>query len=146
MFGFIKKMKGAGAELANKSIKAENKDLMEAMVSAAALIAFADGELEDEELAKIGKIIDSSKALEAFGTEATQYLDKQCATLEASYRMGRLDVMKEIADCKGNKDESEMVLIMAIEVAFADGEMEPEEEKELTAIAGKLGLKLADYL
>lgn len=142
----MKKMKGAGAELANKSIKSENKDLMEAMVCAAALIAFADGELEDEEITKISAMLDNSKALEAFGTEPAQYFDAQCKVLEASYRMGRLTVMKEIEDCKGNKDDAEMVLIMAIEVAFADGEMEPDEEKELNAIAQKLGLRLADYL
>jgi len=146
MFGMFKKLKGAGADLANKSIKAENKDLMEAMVCAAALIAYADGELEDEEVEKISKIIDSSKALAAFGNEPHQYFDEQCKALEASYRMGRLDVMKEIADCKGNKDEAEMVLIMAIEVAFADGELEPDEEKELKVIATKLGLRLEDYL
>jgi len=146
MFGFLKKVKGAGAELAKKSVKAENKDLMEAMVCAAALIAYADGELEDEEVVKISQILDNSIALEAFGTEPAQFFDKQCQTLDASYRMGRLTVMKEIADVKGNQEESEMVLIMAIEVAFADGEMEPEEEKELNAIAGKLGLKLADYI
>ena len=146
MFGFLKKVKGAGAELANKSVKAENKDLMEGMVCAAALIAYADGELEDSEITKISQILDNSKALEAFGTEPAQFFDAQCKVLDASYRMGRLTVMKEIEDCKSNKDDAEMVLIMAVEVAFADGEMEPEEEKELNAIATKLGLRLADYL
>ena len=146
MFGFLKKVKGAGAELAKKSVKAENKDLMEAMVCAAALIAYADGELEDEEVTKISQILDSSAALEAFGTEPAQFFDKQCAALEASYRMGRLTVMKEIEDVKGNKEEAEMVLIMAIEVAFADGEMEPDEDKELKVIASKLGLKLDEYI
>ena len=146
MFGFLKKVKGAGAELAKKSVQAENKDLMEAMVCAAALIAYADGELEDEEVTKISQILDSSAALSAFGTEPAQYFDKQCAALEASYRMGRLTVMKEIADVKDNKEEAEMVLIMAIEVAFADGEMEEAEDKELKVIASKLGLKLEDYI
>lgn len=146
MFGFLKKMKGAGAELANKSVKAENKDLMEGMVCAAALIAFADGELEDEEIEKTSTILSNSKALEAFGTEPAQFFDAQCKVLEGSYRMGRVTIMKEIEDCKANKADAEMVLIMAIEVAFADGEMEPEEEKELNAIAAKLGLRLADYI
>ena len=146
MFGMFKKLKTAGKDIANKQVKAENRDLMEGLVCAAALIAYADGELEDEEVTKISQILDTSKALEAFGTEPAQFFDKQCKVLDSSYRMGRLGVMKEIEDCKGNKDEAEMVLIMAIEVAFADGEMEPEEEKELGAIAGKLGLRLQDYL
>ncbi len=146
MFGFMKKVKGAGADLATKSIKAGNKDLMEAMVCSAALMAFADGELEEAEVVKIQAILDGSKALEAFGVEVGQAFDKQCKVLEASYRMGRLTVMREIEDCKSNKEDAEMVLIMAIEVAFADGEMEPAEEKELNAIAAKLGLRLTDYI
>lgn len=146
MFGMFKKLKGAGSELAKKSVKAENKDLMEGMISAAALIAYADGDLGDDEVEKIQKIIGSSASLEAFGIEATQYFDKQCSALEASYRMGRLSVMKEIEDCKGNKEEAEMILIMAIEVAYADGDCDADEDKELKAIAVKLGLKLDDYI
>jgi len=146
MFGFMKKLKGAGTELANKSVKAENKDLMEAMVGAATLIAYADGELEDEEITAIAGIIENSKALEAFGTEPMQEFDKLCKVFESGYRMGRLNTMREIADVKDNKEDSEMVLVMAIEVAFADGECEPAEEKELKTIAQKLGLKLDDYI
>lgn len=146
MFGFLKTMKGAGKALAEKSVKAENKDLMEAMVCAAALIAYADGDLGDDEVVKISAILDSSHALVAFGTEPAQFFDKQCKALESSYRMGRLTVMKEIEDVKGNKEEAEMVLIMAIEVAYADGECDADEDKELKAIAGKLGLKLEDYI
>jgi len=146
MFGFIKKLKGAGADLANKSVKAENKDLMEAMVGAAALIAYADGELEDSEITAIDGLLKNSKALAVFGNEPSQEFDRLCTVLNSGYRMGRLEVMKEIDDCKGNKDEAEMVLVMAIEVAFADGECEPEETKELEAIANKLGLRLTDYM
>jgi len=146
MFGFLKKMNKAGAAISEKAVKAENKDLMEAMVGAAALIAYADGELEDSEISAIDGLLKNSKALAAFGTEPAQEFDRLCTVLAAGYRMGRLEVMKEIEDCKGNKDESEMVMIMAIEVAYADGECEPEETVELEKIAGKLGLRLADYM
>ena len=146
MFGFLKKMNKAGAAISEKAVKAENKDLMEAMVGAATLIAFADGELEDEEIAAIDAILKNTKALQAFGSEPAQEFDRLCTVLGAGYRMGRLEVMKEISDVKGNKDESEMVLVMAIEVAYADGECEPEETKELEAIAQKLGLRLTDYM
>ena len=146
MFGFMKKLTGAGEALKEKSIKAENKDLMEAMVGAATLIAYADGELEDEEIAAIDGIISNSKALQAFGNEPSAEFDRLCKVMDSGYRMGRLGAMKEISDCKNNKEDAEMVLVMAIEVAFADGEMEPEEEKELNAIAQKLGLRLQDYV
>jgi len=146
MFGFMKKLTGAGAALAEKSVKSENRDLMEAMVGAATLIAYADGELEETEMKAIDAIISNSKRLQAFGSEPSQEFDRLCKVMEAGYRMGRLNVMKEISDVKSNKEEAEMVLVMAIEVAYADGECEPEEEKELNAIAQKLGLRLQDYI
>jgi tellurite resistance protein TerB len=128
MFGFMKKMKGAGAEIANKSLKAENKDLMEAMVGAATLIAFASGSLDDAEVLAIDGIIANTKALQAFGNEPSQEFDRLCKVMESGYRMGRLNVMKEINDVKNNKEDAEMVLVMAIEVAYADGDCEPAEE------------------
>ena len=146
MFGFMKKLKGTAQELGKKSIKSENKDLMEAMVGVAALIAYADGELEDEEIITTEALLKNSKALEAFGNEPSAEFDRLCKILEAGYRMGRLTIMKEVKDVASNKDEAEMVLVMAIEIAFADGEMGPEEEKELNAIAKALNLKLDDYI
>ena len=119
---------------------------MEAMVCAATLIAYADQELEAEEITKITTMLNASKALEAFGSEPSQYFDSQCNAFDASYRMARLSAMKEITDVKSNKKDAEMVLVMGIEVAFADGEMEPEEDKELKAIASALGLRLSDYI
>ena len=146
MFGFLKKLKGTAKELGEKSIKAENKDLMEAMVGCACLIAYADGELEEAEITTITALLENSQALKLFGNEPQQEFDRLCNIMEAGYRMGRLNVMKEIADVAGNKEEAEMVLVMGIEVAFADGDYEPEEKKELEAIAKKLNLKLDDYI
>lgn len=146
MFGMFKKLKGAGAEIAEKSVKAENKDLMEAMVGGVALMAFADGELEDSEITAINALLGSTKQLEVFGNDVNVEFDRLCKKFESGYRMGRLEVMKEISDVKGNKEEAEMVLVICIEVAYADGELEPDEEKELNTIAGKLGLRLADYI
>jgi len=146
MFGFLKKMNKAGAAISEKAVKSENKDLMEAMVGAAALIGYADGSLDDSEISAIDGLLKNSKALQVFGNEPAQEFDRLCQVLSAGYRMGRLEVMKEISDCKGNKDEAEMVLVMAIEVAYADGDCDDKETKELEAIAGKLGLRLSDYM
>jgi len=146
MFGIFRKLKGAGAAISDKAVKAENKDLMEACVGACTLIAFADGELEDEEIEATQKLLGSAKQLAAFGDEVNKEFDRLCTRFEAGYRVGRLEVMKEIKDCAGNKEEAETILVLAIEVAFADGELEPDEEKELEKIANALNLKVEDYI
>ena len=146
MFGLFKGLKGAAKDISERSIKASNKDLMEAAVGAVALIAYADGELEDAEVKTTKALLGTTKILEPFGAEIDKEFDRLCTRLEAGYRMGRLEVLREIEDVKGNKEEAETVLVLAIEIAYADGELEPEEEKELNKIAEILGLRLSDYV
>ena len=65
--------------------------------------------------------------------------------LKAGYRVGRMEILREIQDVKGDQREKEDVLLAMLTVAEADGEIEPEEEKELNAVAQALGLRLSDY-
>ena len=65
--------------------------------------------------------------------------------LKAGYRVGRMEILREIQDVKGDQREKEDVLLAMLTVAEADGEIAPEEEKELNAVAQALGLRLSDY-
>lgn len=146
MFGFGKKAKAKANEMMEKSIKAENKDLMEAIVGAVALVAYADGELEAEEVDAIKKLLGSTKQLEPFGPETMKYFDTLCDRFENGFRVAKLEVMRELADIKSDREDAEITLVTAIEIAYADGELEPEEEKVLEKIADQIGLRLSDYL
>ena len=143
MFG---KMFGKKASAAKAEIKKfENRDLMEAMVGGCALVAFADGECEQEEVKKIDELLRTSKALEGFGAEITTTLNRFCERLTASYRAGRIEILREIEEVKGNRQEAEDVLVTMLTIAEADGEIEEAEQKERTTVADRLGLRIADY-
>ncbi|NYO80422.1 TerB family tellurite resistance protein, partial [Escherichia coli] len=49
-------------------------------------------------------------------------------------------------DVKHDTREAEDVLDVAVAIAEADGEIEPEERKGLGEIAGVLGLRLENHL
>ena len=140
MFG--KKANAAKAEIK----KFENRDLMEAMVGGCALVAVADGECEQEEIKKIDELLRTSKALEGFGAEITTTLNRFCERLTASYRAGRIEILREIEESKGDQREKEDVLIAMLTVAEADGEIEEAERKELDVVAQRLGMRLDDFL
>ena len=144
--GLFDKLKGLGQSLVNTAVSVNNKDLMEAMVAAGTIVAYADGDCSDEEVAVVSAILNSSPQLEAFGDEPAKYFDKCCNQMEASKRMGKNTLMKEIGDVAGNQEDSVRVLIMAIEVADADDNIDEDEMKMLNDIAKKLNLTLADYL
>lgn len=143
----IGKFFGKKAVVAKENLKRlENKDLMEAMVGGCMLIAFADGECEESELKKIDQILSSSKALEGFGNEINITIDRYAKRLEAGYRIGRMEILREIDDVKGSQQEKEDVFLAMLTVYEADGEIEEAERKELDAVAKRLGLRVEDYM
>lgn len=144
MFGklFGKKANAVRAEVK----KLENRDQMEGIIGGSLLIVFADGEAEDAELKKLDGLVRSNKSLEHFGVELTDTINRFTQRLQSGYRVARNDILREIEQCKGNRQESEDILLNMIEIAFADGECEPQEQKELETVAERLGLRLSDYV
>lgn len=141
MFG---KLKNAFAGSVNKY--SGNKDFLEAVCAACALVAAADGELEDAEIAQTIKGIASNPALAgAFPTrEIEQTADAMCKRAQGG-RVGRAGLYKELEDIANDKDKAETVLLTALDVADSDGQVEPEEKKVLEKIAQTFGLNLANY-
>jgi len=144
MFG---KMFGKKASAAKAEIKKfENRDLMEATVGGCLLVAFADGECEDAELKTIESLLRTNKALEGFGHELTDTVNRFTERLKAGYRVARVEILREIEEIKGDQREKEDVLIAMLTVAEADGEIEEAERKELDVVAQRLGMRLDDFL
>ena len=118
---------------------------MQAIVGGCILVAAADGEIEKSETDKIDQLIRSNKNLEHFGAEITATLGRFTEQLQAGFRVGRLNILREIRDIKNNPADAEEVFVNMITVAEADGEIEPEELKVLTEIGRELGLRLSDF-
>jgi len=128
------------SQLKNEVKKMENKDLAEGLVGACLLVAAADGEIEPEEIENLNSQLGAHPALQGFGGEIGKMVDKFTNMLDAGFLIGKMQIMREIADCASSTEESEDVFVAAYTIAMADGEMEPEEVKILGEIASKLGL------
>lgn len=142
MFKFFKK-KGAAAKQEVK--KFENRDLMEGLVGACLLVAYADGELEDEEVLNMEAQLAANPSLEGFGSEINQTINTYKAMLDAGFLIGKVKIMREIKDCANDTNEAEDIFVAALTIAQSDGEVEPEEIKVLTEIARTLGLSPRDF-
>lgn len=143
MFGMLKEKLGGGA----KRISGR-ADLLEATCAACALIASADGDIEDSE------VIAAQESLFNHPTLSTAF--KQSEIEAAANRMfsrskgtmGRIGLMKEIeqAKAKSTTDDLELILAVAVDVSRSDGDMEPQEMAVLQKIANALGLNLKAFL
>ncbi|MBX9405986.1 TerB family tellurite resistance protein [Pseudomonas baetica] len=141
MFGLGKKL--FGAKRAVK--KLENRDLMQAIVGGCLLVAAADGEISKNESAQIDIQIRANKNLEHFGPEITSTVNLYTEQLQASFRIGRMTILREIRDIKNNPADAEEVFVNMLAVAEGDGDISAQEMKVLAEVGNELGLRLKDF-
>ena len=135
------KLFGKRAEAAVQKFSGRT-DFLEATCAAAALIAAADGEIEDAEVDATVKAVKANKAL-AQGFDQ-QTIDKTInAMLDRGGRVGRAGLRKEVMEVSKDAEMAEGVILAALDVAEADGEIGPEEQKVLDSLAKDLGIDLA---
>lgn len=134
MFAKLKeKLTGSVNRFAGKT------DFLEAVCAAAALVAAADGEIEDSEVEKTIKIITSNPDLSgAFSSRQIEQTAEAMLRRTQAGRTGRLGLYKEIEDIAKDGEMAETVFVTALDVSEADGEMEPQERDVLRKIAGLL--------
>lgn len=141
MFGLKKKL--FGAKVAAKKI--ENRDLMQAIVGGCLLVAAADGEISKNEAAQIDIQIRANKNLEHFGPEITSTVNLYTEQLLAGFRLGRMNILREIRDIKNNPADAEEVFVNMLTVAEGDGDISAAEMKVLAEVGNELGLRLKDF-
>lgn len=142
MLGALKKAFGAGA----KEIQADysqNRDYLEAVCAAAALVAFADGELEDTERTKVVSVIANHPTLGKMYQQSAIEQVADAMFKRSKDSSGRQQLARELDDIKGRPEGPRMaedVYLIAVDVARADGELEPQEADVLKKIAARLGV------
>lgn len=144
--GFLSKFFGKkGQEVKQELAKVENRDLMQAIVGGALLVAYADGECEEAELAKMEQVISALPELINFGSEISETIGRFHSLLEAGFRLGKLKVLKEIEDIKGSDDDKQLVFNVMLTIAEADEKVEPEEVAVIKEVGQRLGINLREY-
>lgn len=142
-------MFGSFFKKANRTIEAvkkfENKDLVEATIAGALLIAAADGTIEDEEVAKLQEIIEALPAMQGYQSEIGKIVDHYTKLLKAGFALGKVQMMREIKDCKGSEQECEDIVVVALTVAGADGDLEEAEVGVLKDICKALNVSPSQF-
>lgn len=125
-----------------------NKDFLEGVCAACALIAYADNNVSNEEANKVIKTIMSNPVLSgAFtGRQIELCADAMFKRAEGG-RMGKNGLFTEIEEVL-TKDTTgkmaEAVMLASLDVAD-EGGIDAAEKTILEQIAKRLGLKLSDY-
>ena len=144
MFGKLKeKLTGGASRLNGKT------DLLEGICAACVLVGAADGDLSDDEAAvALDRLLNHETLSAAFSaTQIEAAFDKQ-AKRAKSGMSGRLGLRREVEEvkAKSSSEDCEMLLVIAIDVASADGDIGPKEMGVLRTIGQAMGLAPERYL
>lgn len=124
-----------------------DRNYLEAVLAAAALIAVADGEIEESEEDALLKAVSANAILSAaWSPREIEQMAQGMLDRAKKGRMGQAGLYSEIEDVAKNPDMAEAVLLMALDVSEGDGQIEPQEKAVLEKIAGRLNLNLGKYL
>lgn len=147
MFGMFKR----AAAAATQEVKAEygeNKDFLEAVCAAAALVAAADGDIEESERRKVVSLITNHATLGKLYQQPAIEATADIMFKRAKDSSGRQQLARELDDIKSRPNGATMaedVYLLAVDIATADGEVEPQEDVVLKKIAARLGVDPAKF-
>lgn len=141
---FTKMFNKKAADIKNSAAKMTNKDLVEAVVSGSLLVAFADGNCEDSEIATLEAILASDQQFDAWQSEIPAMVSKYAAKFSAGYRLGKLSALREISDLKSDQKDAELAFVCILTVAEQGG-IDDKEEVVLKEIANAFGLRYENY-
>lgn len=144
MFGKLKeKLTGGAARLNGKT------DLLEAICAGCVLVGAADGDLSDDEaMVALERLTNHDTLSKAFtATQIETAFDKQAKRAKSGLS-GRLALRKEVEEArnKSTADDLEMLLVICIDVASADGDIGAKEMTALKTIGQAVGLAPERYL
>lgn len=142
IFGAVKKAFASGA----REVSAEygqNKDFLEAVCAGVALVAMADGSIDDSEKLKAKDIVGNHSTLSKLYTRDVIEQTLNTMFSKAKDASGRQSLARELDDIKGKPNGLQMaedVYLIAVDIANADGNLEDHEKEVLKKMASRMGV------
>ncbi|MDO8982736.1 TerB family tellurite resistance protein [Cypionkella sp.] len=144
MFGKLKeKLTGGTARLNGRA------DLLEGICAACVMVGAADGDFSDAEAqVALDRLLNHETISVAFSSSQIETAFDKQAKRAKSGMSGRIGLTREVEDVKkkSTSEDMEMLFMIAIDVASADGDIGAKEKGALDKIGTIIGLSLARYL
>lgn len=126
--------------------KFKNKDFMDAVVAGCALVAFADGSIDEAEKNKMAGYINLSQELKVFDmAEVITRFNHYVANFEFSPEIGKQEALKAIGKFKAKPDVGRVIVGVCSAIGSADGNFDDQEKRVVAEICIVLGLNPGEF-
>ncbi|MFF7656379.1 tellurite resistance TerB family protein [Streptomyces sp. NPDC007983] len=130
------------------SVKTELKSgaYRDATMAMCALVAAADGHIEQAERQRVEELITTNDVLQNFpADQLRQRFNKNLDRLVANFQLGKTEALQEIAKAAKKPAEARAVIQTGIVIAGADGYIEPSEQAAIREACAALGIAPTEF-
>ncbi|MCF2533678.1 tellurite resistance TerB family protein [Yinghuangia soli] len=118
----------------------------DASMAMCALVAAADGHIDQSETAKVAQLIANNEVLQNFDKDDLQRRFFGYANqLQSDFQLGKVSVMQEVAKAKKKPDEARAVIQIGIVIGGADGDFDAQERAVVREACFTLGIAPTEF-
>jgi tellurite resistance protein TerB len=119
-----------------------NRPFLEAVMSAAALVCAADGQVTFPERMRLDQIIEAIKQLDVFDPhEAIDLFNDYTAAIQEDSKLGREAAFQRIEPVADNPETASLILRVCIGILEVEGEDNLTEQIEIVSLCSRLGIE-----
>lgn len=126
--------------------KFKNKDFMNAVVAGCALVAAADGKIEEAEKNKMAGYMNISEELKVFDMrEVITQFNSYVSHFDFSPEIGKQEALKAISKFNGKPEIGRIIIAVCSAIGAADGDFDAQEQAVVRNICNVLGLNPSEF-
>lgn len=133
-------------QLKTKTKQFKNKDFANASMAMCALIAAADGKIDQNERGKTAALIMSNEVLSIFApSELREKFDYYCDRLGSDYDFGKVEAISAVGKLKSKQDQARAVIQIGIIIGGSDGDFDADERQAVKEACFAVGIAPAEF-
>lgn len=126
--------------------KFKNRDFLNAVVAGCALVAAADGKIEESEKNKMAGYMNLSNELKVFDMrEVITQFNAHVSNFDFSPEIGKQEALKSISKFSGKPEVGRVIVAVCSAIGAADGDFDEQEKAVVREICRVLGLNPSEF-
>lgn len=137
---------GARDKLATEIGKFRNREFMDGVVAACALVSASDGNISSVEKQRMTGFIQNSAELKVFDLrDVIKSFNAHCEKFEFDSEIGKAEALRCIGKLRSKPDAARLLVRVCCAIGSADGDFDQSEREVCRLICKELGLDPADF-
>lgn len=124
----------------------KNKEFLEAVVAGCALVAAANGKIDESEKETMAGFIQRNEALKVFDmAQVIASFNKFTGNFEFNAMVGKAEALRAVHKIKANDEAARLLIRVCCAIGMVDGDFDQSEKRVIKEICLELGLSPSEF-